>query len=170
MGSRRAVFGVYAHLDRALAGIAAVRGSGFNTFRVFSPTPNHRLAEAIGGKSSPVRAFTLAGGLTGLAVGWAITLGPLANFHLHVGGKPLASIPPFAVVAYICTIFFGAVATLVGMVLNMRLPRATLTTGYDPRLSSDHYGIRVVCEPADEEAIVRLLKSSGAVAINTLPE
>ena len=170
MATGHTLFTLYAHLDRLLEGIHALRSAGYSDFQVFSPTPNHEIAHALGGKPSPVRTFTLAGGLAGLAVGWWITIGPLANFHLQVGGKPLLSIPPFGVVAYICTILFGAVATLIGMMVNMRLPRPGLAAGYDPRLSSDHYGIEIRCGVGEEEKIVKLMKGCGAVAINRIRE
>jgi hypothetical protein len=153
------VFSVYAHIDELLRGIAILRESGVKEFQVFSPVPHHAISHALGGKPSPVRVFTLIGGLTGLAIGWAITLGPLGNFSIHVGGKPLASIPPFAVVAYICTILFGAIATLIGMIVNTRLPQMQLTEGYDERLSSDHFGIQVRCDPGDRERVSRILKA-----------
>jgi hypothetical protein len=159
------VFAVYAHVDELLRGIAALKESGVREFQVFSPVPHHAITHALGAPPSPVRVFTLAGGLAGLAIGWGITLGPLGNFSLHVGGKPLASIPPFAVVAYICTILFGALATLIGMIVHTRLPQVELTQGYDERLSSDHFGIQVRCAVGDRERVGKMLRASGATDI-----
>lgn len=159
------VFAVYAQLDAVVEGIHALREAGEKEFQVFSPVPHHDILHAIGGKPSPVRAYTLAGGLIGLAIGWGITIGPLGNFGLHVGGKPLLSIPPFGVVAYIATILFGALATLAGMIINTRLPQLNLSPGYDERVSSDHFGIQVRCTPAQMERIARLLKRTGAVDV-----
>jgi len=159
------VFSVYAHLDELVAGIRALQTEGFKEFQVFSPVPHHEIEHVLGRKPSPVRVFTLVGGLMGLAIGCGITIGPLWNYSLHVGGKPLVSLPPFAVVAYICTILFGALATFVGMILNARLPQLNLVEGYDERLSSDHFGIQVRCVPAEVEKLNRLLRKSGAVEI-----
>jgi molybdopterin-containing oxidoreductase family membrane subunit len=159
------VFSVYAHLDELVGGIRGLQAEGFKEFQVFSPVPNHEIEHVLGRKPSPVRIFTLVGGLTGLAIGCGITIGPLWNYSLHVGGKPLVSLPPFAVVAYICTILFGALATFLGMILNARLPQLNLVEGYDERLSSDHFGIQVRCGAADIDRLKRLLKRSGAVEI-----
>lgn len=159
------VFAVFAHLDETLAGIKALQQEGLKEFEVVSPVPHHEIAHLLHRKPSPVRVFTLAGGLLGLAIGWGITLGPLSNFHLHVGGKPLLSIPPFGVVAYICTILFGALATVAGMIINARLPNINIGTGYDPRLSSDHFGIRVYCTSQKAIHYAALLSASGAVEI-----
>jgi hypothetical protein len=159
------IFAVYAHLDEVLTGIKALQREGVKNFEVMSPVPNHEITHLLHRKPSPVRVFTLAGGLLGLAIGWGITIGPLSNFNLHVGGKPLLSIPPFAVVAYICTILFGALATVAGMIINTRLPQVNYMTVHDPRLSSDHYGIRVYCSPEAAAGVTALLTQSGAVDI-----
>ncbi len=159
------VFAVYAHLDEVLAGIRALQQEGIKNFEVISPVPHHEITHLLHRRPSPVRVFTLAGGLLGLAIGWGITIGPLSNFHLHVGGKPLLSIPPFGVVAYICTILFGALATVAGMIINARLPQVNITDAYDPRLSSDHFGIRVYCGPEEATRCVALLSASGATEI-----
>ncbi len=159
------VFAVYAHLDETLAGIRALQQEGVKHFEVVSPVPHHEIMHLLHRKPSPVRAFTLGGGLIGLAIGWGITIGPLSNFHLHVGGKPLLSIPAFGVVAYICTILFGALATVAGMIINARLPNVDMETAYDPRLSSDHFGIRVYCSPEEVARYAALLSESGATEI-----
>ncbi len=165
MTSERTILGVFTHPDQLLAAVRALRSAGIGEIRVFSPTPDHKILHELGGKRSPVRAFTLAGGLAGLALGWGMTIIPLANFHLHVGGKPLVSLPPFGVVAYIFTILFGAIATLVGMFVHMRLPRPQLHAEYDPRFSADHYGIRIRCGAEEAEGIVKLMKANGAMQV-----
>ncbi len=162
------LFSVYAHLDELIVGIKALQNAGQKEFQVFSPIPHHDIEHALHRKASPVRVFTLVGGLTGLCIGAAITIGPLSNFGLHVGGKPLLSLPPFAVVAYICTILFGALATLIGMVINTRLPQLNLVKGYDPRLSSDHFGIQVYCKPEDIKSMTALLKKCGAIEVKQI--
>lgn len=162
---RPGVFAVYAHLDETLAGIRALQSAGVKSFEVISPVPHHEISHLLHQKPSPVRMFTLAGGLIGLAIGWGITLGPLDNFNLHVGGKPLFSIPPFGVVAYICTILFGALATVAGMIVNTRLPQTITSEGYDPRLSSDHFGIRVYCDKDKSADCMALLIRTGAVEV-----
>jgi hypothetical protein len=162
------VFAIYAHLDETLAAIKALQQEGVKRFEVISPVPHHEISHLLHSTPSPVRAFTLAGGLLGLAIGWGITIGPLANFHLHVGGKPLLSIPPFGVVAYICTILFGALATVAGMIINARLPQVNYDTAYDPRLSSDHFGIRVFCSSEENARYTALLSASGAIEIQQL--
>ena len=159
------VFAVYAHVDDLINGIRSLKNADQKLIQVFSPVPYHEIEHELDRKPSPVRVFTLIGGLAGLAIGWGITIGPISNYNLHVGGKPLLSLPPFGVVAYICTILFGAVATVIGMIVNARLPQVRLVVGYDERISSDHFGIQVYCTDKAADKVMNLCRQSGAVNV-----
>jgi hypothetical protein len=159
------LFAVYSNLDDLIDGVRALKRVGQQQFQVFSPVPHHDIERLLERKPSPVKVFTLVGGLFGLVIGWAITIGPLPDFNLHVGGKPIVSVPPFGVVAYISTILFGALATVVGLILNARLPQVSLVTGYDERISSSHFGIQVYCAGDAVEGLTNLLKSGGALDV-----
>ncbi|MGB2866915.1 MAG: DUF3341 domain-containing protein [Bacteroidota bacterium] len=159
------IFAVFPAMDLLLRGIHELKQAGYQNFLVYSPVPHHEIEHALHRPKSPVRVFTLIGALTGFCSGWALTIGSVLNYPLIVGGKPLVSIPPFGVLAYILTILFGALATMIGFLVNARLPQLRLSQGYDERLSSDHYGLQVY---AEERALVKcekLLKRVGAVTI-----
>ena len=53
---------------------------------------------------SPVRLFTLIGGLTGCAAGFGMTIWMSHDWPLVVGGKPIGAIPPYVVIAFELTI------------------------------------------------------------------
>ena len=158
-------FGIFAHLDSCLGAIKGLPGEGFREFDVYSPTPHHDIAHALGRKPSPVRVFTLVGGLLGLISGWGMTIGSTMIYSIIVGGKPVISIPPFGVVAYITTILFGVIATFIGFLINARVPQVKLVEGYDERLSSDHFGIIAYCRSEDVLRLEKLLKKFGAVEV-----
>ena len=159
-------FGIFEHLDTLLSAIRQLPAEGFKEVEVYSPTPHHEITHLLKGRPSPVRVFTLVGGLTGLVTGWAMTIGSTILFPIVVGGKPIISIPPFGVVAYITTILFGTVATFIGFLVNARVPQLKLVEGYDDRLSSDHFGVLVHCSPEQVMNLEKLLKKMGAVDIN----
>ena len=158
-------FGIFEHLDTLLAAMKQLPVEGFRELEVYSPTPHHEIAHLLQRKPSPVRVFTLAGGLAGLATGWAMTIGSTILFPIVVGGKPVISIPPFGVVAYIMTILFGTVATFIGFLVNARVPQVKVVEGYDNRLSSDHFGVLIYCRPEEVVNLEKLLKKLGAVTI-----
>ncbi len=158
-------FGIFSHLDTCLAAIRQLPSEGFKEIEVYSPTPHHEIAHVLDRKPSPVRVFTLVGGLTGLITGWAMAIGSTMVYSIIVGGKPIVSIPPFGVVAYITTILFGTIATFIGFLVNARFPQITIVEGYDERLSSDHFGVLAHCLPEEVVKLEKLLKKLGAVAV-----
>ena len=72
------------------------------------------------------------------------------------------SLTPFGVIAYICTILFGALFTVAGMLINARLPRMKAGRGYDPRLTGNRFGLQIVCGEANLEKVSRRLMELGA--------
>ncbi len=156
------VIGFYAGFDELLAATRAARDEGCGEIRTISPIPLPEVDEILGSRPSPVRRFSLAGALTGFLVGWALTVGSAQHYPVIVGGKPLISLTPFGVVAYICTILFGALATVIGMLINARLPRIQVGRGYDPRLTGNRFGLQVICAEGDIEKIRGRLLATGA--------
>ncbi|MEP6729739.1 MAG: quinol:electron acceptor oxidoreductase subunit ActD, partial [bacterium] len=55
--------------------------------------------------------------------------------------------------------------TVFGMFALARLPRLTLTVGYDPRFSSGHFGVWVSAGPDRAPQAAELLRSNGAVEV-----
>ncbi|NIP15320.1 MAG: DUF3341 domain-containing protein, partial [Pseudomonadales bacterium] len=66
------------------------------------------LEHSLGYGQSPVRIFTLVGGLTGAATGFAFTTWTSVDWPLVTGGKPIVSIPAYVVIAFELTVLFGA--------------------------------------------------------------
>ena len=66
--------------------------------------------------------FTLVGGLTGAATGFALTTWTSAYWPLVVGGKPIIGIPAYIVIAFEMAVLFGALATVIGLVHQRAAP------------------------------------------------
>ena len=91
------VLGAFHELDAAVSAIEALKKDRLGAIRVFTPTPRHELEEAIAtGRPSPVRRFTLIGGLLGVTFGYWIAIWVSDYWPLVVGGKPIASWVRFA--------------------------------------------------------------------------
>ncbi len=153
---------VFTGIDTVVEGIHAMQRHRWKHFLVYSPVPHHDIEHALNPPKSPVRVFTLVGALLGFCTGWALTIYSVHSYPLIVGGKPLISIPPFGVLAYILTILFGALATLVGFLLNARLPQLRLAAAYDERLSSDHFGIQCFGDETFLQTFEAEMKKAGA--------
>ena len=156
------VVGIFAHLDAVTGALRSLRGAGYREITVFSPVPRHEIDEALQGGRSPVRFFSLGGGILGGLTGFVLTISTSLHYPLITGGKPIISIPPFLVIVFELAILFGALGTILGMLLNIQLPRLTLEPGYDPRFSVDRFGLALGCGRGDVEAVERILRSAGA--------
>jgi len=156
------VIAFYAGYDELVAALRSAQEAGAGEIRTISPVPLHGIDHMLDARPSPVRWFALAGGLIGLATGWALTIGSVHHYPLITGGKPLVSATPFGVVAYICTILFGALFTVAGMLLNARLPRFPIGRGYDPRLTGNRFGLQILCRQDEVEKLTANLLASGA--------
>ncbi len=162
---------IYGHLDALLTGIDRLKRGGFKGFQVMAPLPRHEIEEAVWeGRPSPVRWWVLAGALTGMTVGFLLPSltamqWPMAN----PGGKPVVSLPAYAIIMFECTILFGSLFNFTGMVVHCGLPAFFLDESIqDPRVTDASFGIVFTqANAADEAKIKQILQSSGAVEVTT---
>jgi hypothetical protein len=158
------VLAAFAHVDAAVDAIRALRAKGFRNPVVYSPSPNHEIEEALEQRVSPVRLVTLIGGLSGCAAGFAMTIWMSYDWPVVVGGKTIASIPPYVVIGFELTILLGALSTVAAVALFSVL-MGKRGVPYDPRFSDDHIGIFVPSSPDQLPAVEQLLRVAGAVEV-----
>lgn len=163
---RSGVVGVFGNLDAALLALRELKAHGYANVTVYSPAPRHEFDDVLAKKESPVRLFTLVGGLTGCALGFAYAISTSLDWELITGGKPIVSLPPFVIIGFECTILFGALITVAGMFLNARLPKLRQAAGYDPRFSNDKFGIVAFGGPAQVAAAEEIMRAAGAEEVN----
>ena len=160
--SRLRVLGIFTHSDSFLKAFRELHRVGAGELTAFSPVPLHEIENILGRGRSPVRFFAFGGGVLGIAAGLALTIWTSLHYPLITGGKPIVSIPPFLVICFEFAILFGAVGTLLGLLINIRLPRFRLEPGYDPSFSVDRFGLNVRCR-ADQGGLVEgVLAECGA--------
>jgi hypothetical protein len=161
------VLGAFRELDAAVQAIEELKQKRLGEVTVYTPTPRHEIEHAVGAGPSPVRRFTLLGGLAGATFGYWIAIWVSDYWPLVVGGKPVASWVPYTIFGFEMMVLFGGLSTVVGLFINSRIPRLTMTVGYDPRFSHGDYGIWVECSPADAAAASAVLRESGAVEVRS---
>ena len=163
----RGIVGVFPRLDDTVDAIHALKKARLGEVTVYSPTPRHELEHAIHAGPSVVRRFTLIGGLLGCTFGYWIAIWASDYWPLVVGGKPIASWVPYTVFGFEVMVLFGGLATVFGMFINSRIPRLTMTVGYDQRFSGGDYGIWVECPPDKARDAEALLREKGAVEVRS---
>ncbi len=167
MNHQAGVLGIFAHVDVTVEALRRLRERGLPAVRVHAPMPSHTILEEVAPRAiSPVRVFALVGGIAGTIAGFA--LASFTGWKMHtfqgllVGGKPPISLPAYFIIGFEFTVLFGAAATLLGFLINARLPKWKAVIGYDPRFSDDRFGIFVTCDRRRWDEVRGLLLAAGA--------
>lgn len=156
------LMGLFRNEAQAVAAIERLAASPFRCERAHSPIPSPRIAAALKLKKSKVGWFTLAGGILGLASGFALAIFTATRWNLIVSGKPVISLIPFFIVGFEFTVLFAVFGNVIGLLTQARLPSFRHLEHYDPRCSGEHYGLLAACEPGRTEELASLLRECGA--------
>jgi len=158
------VLASFEHIDAACDTIKALRAKGHRKLTVYYSHPNHELEEACGHHTSPVRLFTLIGGLTGTTAAFSMQIWMNRNWPLLVGGKPAVAIPAFVVIGFELTVLVGSLSTLLGVfLLSVGLRNKGVI--YDERYTDDRIGVFVPAGAAEAAGLEKQLRDAGAVEV-----
>jgi hypothetical protein len=161
----RGVLGHFRELDSAVDAITELKTARLGDVTVFTPTPRHELELAVAPPASPVRRYMLFGGLAGCLFGYWIAIWSSSYWPLVVGGKAINSWIPYTIFGFEMFVMIGALSTVAGLFIHARIPRLTMTVGYDPRFSRGDYGVWIECAPDRQSAAEALLRKHGAVEV-----
>ncbi len=158
------VLAEFDHVDAACDSIRALKASGFTDLTVYTAAPNHEIEAAIGAPVSPVRLFTLIGGMTGTAAGFGITIWMSRDWPLLTGGKAIAAVPAFVAIGFELTVLLGALSTVAGIVI-LALRKSLKGRPYSPRFSDDRIGIFVPCSADRAGGVEETFRQHGSVEV-----
>ena len=158
------VLASFEHIDAACDTIRALRKQGHKQLTVYYSHPNHELEEACGHENSPVRRFTLLGGLTGVTAAFSMQIWMNRDWPLLVGGKPIVALPAFVVIGFELTVLIGALLTLFSVALLSFLFRNKGVI-YDGRFSDDRIGVFVPSTGAAQQTLADMFRKAGAVEV-----
>ena len=161
----RGVLGAFRELDSVVDAIEELKQQKYVDINVYSPTPRHELEHAVHPPPSPVRRYTLIGGLLGCSFGYWIAIWCSKYWPLVVGGKAIASWIPYTIFGFEVMVLIGGLSTVAGLFITSRIPKLTMTVGYDPRFSHGDYGIFVEAAPDRLRAVEDVLRKHGAVEV-----
>jgi Protein of unknown function (DUF3341) len=156
------VIAAFREIDSAVDAIEELRQQRFNELTVYTPTPRHEFDHALQAQPSRVRIFTLVGGLAGATFGYFIAIWASRYWPLVVGGKPIASWVPYTIFGFEVMVLVGSLSTVFALFALARVPRLTLTVGYDARFSGAHFGVWVATTPDRAKAAAEILRKHGA--------
>jgi len=159
------IIAAFSELDSAVEAIEELRRSRFNEITVYTPTPRHEFEHALDAPPSRVRVFTLIGGLSGATFGYWIAVWTSRYWPIVVGGKPIASWVPYTIFGFEMMVLIGSLATVFALFALSRVPRLTMTVGYDARFSGGHFGVWVNTTSDRAKEAAELLRRNGAVEV-----
>jgi hypothetical protein len=164
MSGGTGILASYEYLDSTVDAITGLRKAGFEV-KAYAPYPDHHIEHALGYDQSPVRVWTLVGGLTGTATALAFTVWTSVDWPIVVGGKPIVSIPPYVIIMFEMTVLFGALATIIGLFVLSRLPNLKPSVIYDPEFTAGRYGVYVEADGARLDEARRILNAEQPLEI-----
>lgn len=171
--------GVMAEFDTAQAVVDAARKTmahGFTKVEAYSPVPIEELNDIIHKKRTVLPKLVLAGGLAGMATGFALQFwASTIAYPMNVGGRPQASWMTFIIPSYELTILFAALTAAIGMIVLNGLPQP-----YHPAFNVDRFAMAssdkffLVVESADpkfdQQVTAEFLRGAGAKGVYDVDE
>ncbi len=161
---RSGLIAAFRELDATCDAIEALKKQKFE-FTVYTPAPRHEIEHAVAAPMSPVRKFTLIGGLLGVTFGYWMAIWTSEYWPLVVGGKAIASWIPYTIIGFESMVLVGALSTVAAMFIHSRIPKITATVGFDPRFTHGDYGIYVIAAPERLKEAEATLRANGAVEV-----
>ncbi len=171
--------GVMAEYDSGQALVDAARqtmAKGFSKVEAYSPVPIEELNDIIHQKRTILPKLVLAGGLAGMATGFALQYwASVIEYPMNIGGRPYASWTTFIVPSYELTILFSALTAAIGMILLSGLPQPYHPVFNVERFSmasSDKFFLVIESKDAkfDQHAASEFLRSTGAKGVYDVAE
>ena len=159
---RVSIMGLFSTERQAASAIRGLRNTDYKLERVHSPIPIHAIENALNLPKSKVGWFTLAGGIIGFFSGFLLAMFTATRWHLIVSGKPVEALVPFFIVGFEFTILFAVFGNVIGLITQARLPRLDKPEAYDPRLSSDRFGVLASCATDGQSGLRRFFEAKGA--------
>jgi molybdopterin-containing oxidoreductase family membrane subunit len=157
------VLGIFDDPHASVEAVRALKADGYaGQIEIFAAVPPHGMLEEFDVFKSPVRFFTLTGGLLGCVTGFVLAIGLSWTWNLIVGGKSPGVPLPYVVIGFELTILFGGLASLIGLLIHTKLGPPKLHPAYDPRFSEDHVGVFVNCAREKMAQVEGLLRRTGA--------
>jgi len=102
----------------------AVHAAGYRIVDAYTPYPMEDVLDALHLHKTHVPKLALAGGLLGLAGGWALQYwASVIEYPMNIGGRPFNSWPAFIVPTFETTVLGAAFATVFGMLLLNGFPQ-----------------------------------------------
>ena len=157
--------GIFTDVDAAAKAVESLVTAGFSerdiTSLTSSPYPDGVLVKT--DQRTWFRWASLAGGIFGACVGFALAAGTAWVYPVQTGDKPIIAFYPTGIITYEFTMLFAILGAIVGMFVEMKLPPAK-DRPYDPDIADGLVGISVHVESRERSSKAQaIMKEGGAI-------
>lgn len=169
------VMAEFAEADALHEAVVAARRDGYTRLDAFSPFPLPQVATELGVRPNALPWIAFTTGIVGAAIQYGAQYWlNVVDYPLNVGGRPLHAWPTFIPATLLVAILWTGVATLLGMLFILRLPRlhhpVFAVSGFE-RASEDRFFLLILAEDPrfDPETAQGFLSGLGARAVREVP-
>jgi len=155
--------------------VRAAKRAGFTRLDAFSPFPLADVAKELGVRTTVIPWIALLAALVGAGLQYGSQYWMNAvDYPLNVGGRPLNSWPAFIPSTLIVAILWAGAATLLGLLLILRLPRlhhpVFEVPGFE-RASEDRFFLCILSDDPrfDPDAAKSFLETLSPQAVREVP-
>jgi molybdopterin-containing oxidoreductase family membrane subunit len=166
MAQQNKIMAIFSYPDDVVSALRALKQEKIKVDTVFSSVPHHEILDTLELKRSPLSYYTLAGAILGIITGFSLSIYSGLQWKFITSGKPVIAWIPFCVEGFEFAILLGVLSTLLGMLINNRMPRVRLPDHYNPQFTRDKFGILLQCRDAEREPAAALLRKAGAEEIH----
>ena len=158
------VVGIFSTPEALKVAARQVRDQNVKHFDAYTPFPVHGLEADMNIPRSKLPWVTLLGGLTGLAIAFALqTYVAVFSWPLNVGGKPAFSFPAFIPVMFELTVLIAGLSTAGGLFFLCGLPNKDPQI-FHPDITNDKFALFIASTDANykEAEFLQIMKNAGA--------
>ena len=157
--------GTFNDVETAVRAVDSLVKAGFPEDRITSltsvPYPDGVLVKT--SRRTWFRWVSLAGGILGACVGFALAAGTAYMYPVQTGDKPIIASFPTGIITYEFTMLFAMLGAIIGMFAEMKLPPWKEHL-YDPAIGEGAIGICVLTVSEQERSkAVSIMKDAGAL-------
>lgn len=131
---------------------------GFYDIETFTPTKVPEIEKMLGVEKSPVRFWTVAGGIIGFISGYLLTVKSVQIYNLIVGGKHPVSLIPYFLIMFELTILTATLFNFISSIIYSRRHKRKYQGYYDKRFSADKFGLLITYLKGEDDLVTRIIK------------
>ena len=167
--SSKVIHALYDDDDMLLKAVRSIRAEKYHIEEVYTPFPVHGLDKAVGLEGTKIAITSFMYGCLGFIVSiLMMNYIMIEDWPQNIGGKPsfsyIENMPSFVPIMFELTVFFAAHLMVITFYMRSKLWPFKKSENPNPLTTDDKF-LMEISIGKNEEQLLKLLKSTGAVEI-----